>query len=185
MPLGDLLGRLAASTPAPGGGTAAGLGCALAAALVEMAAGFAAPAGGPDAARRAARLRERALELAERDQESYAPVLDALALPSDSPGRTEALAAALAGAAVVPCEIVGVSAELAGLAAAVAEGAGRHAVGDAAVAAVLAEAACRAGAVLVEINLRGAPDERPTRAAQCVAQASDACRRALAKAHES
>jgi methenyltetrahydrofolate cyclohydrolase len=40
--LGQLLDQVAAKTPAPGGGSSSGLVCALAAALVQMAAAYAA-----------------------------------------------------------------------------------------------------------------------------------------------
>ncbi len=151
-----------------------------------MAAGFeAGAADGSEAGRRAARLRERALELAERDEQSYAPVLEALRMPAGAPGRAEAVAAALSGAAATPFEIVELAADAARLAAGVAQRAGRHVIGDAAVAAVLSEAACRAAASLVEINLTGAADERPTRAAQLVADAGRARDQVLSIAHES
>ena len=80
----------AARTPAPGGGAAAGLAAALGAALAEMGAAF---AGLDGVAARAAALRADALRLAAADAEAYAPVLDALRLPRDAPGRAEALRA--------------------------------------------------------------------------------------------
>ena len=187
-----MLDRLAAATPAPGGGSAAALTCALAAALVEMAAGFAPgeagaadTAGRPGARARAAALRARALELAQADESSYGPVLEALALPRAQPGRREAVAAALSAAADVPFDLVGVAAEVCALADGVAGAVGRHTVGDAAVAAVLAQAACRAAALLVELNLEAAEDDRPGRAAQLVGATGEVCSRALSKAHES
>jgi formiminotetrahydrofolate cyclodeaminase len=171
--------------------------CAVAAALVEMAAGFseaagfsgvagvAGVAGVPEAAGvRAAALRNRALELADLDLESYGPVLDALTMDADDPRRPRAVAQALSGAAEVPFALAGIGAEVAALAAQVAELVGRHVVGDAAVAAVLAEAVCQAAAALVALNLAGATDERPTRAAQRSADAAVARRKALVTAHK-
>ena len=70
--LAHLLDAVAEPTPAPGGGSSVGIACALAAALVEMAAGIG-DAAGADAVRARA-LRARALELAERELSSYAPV---------------------------------------------------------------------------------------------------------------
>ena len=70
-PLASLLEEFAASTPAPGGGSAAACACALAAALVEMAAALE----GSGEGERMRILREHALELAERELSSYAPVL--------------------------------------------------------------------------------------------------------------
>jgi hypothetical protein len=66
MSLEAFLAAVAERTPAPGGGAAAAAGCALGAALAEMAARFA----GLDAeAGRAAGLRAEALALGEIDLE--------------------------------------------------------------------------------------------------------------------
>jgi formiminotetrahydrofolate cyclodeaminase len=180
-----VLDEVAARTPAPGGGSAAALACALAAALVEMAAAFNADSPtASDTRARAGELRSQLVGLAERDLESYPPVLKALALDSADPARPAALAAALDRATDVPMEIARAGAEVSTLAAQITDGASRHTTGDAATAAVLAEGACRAAAMLVEVNLRGTPDERPAQAAQCVRDADVACQRALSKAHE-
>jgi formiminotetrahydrofolate cyclodeaminase len=180
-----VLDRLAARTPAPGGGSAAALACSLAAALVEMAAAFDQTGAAADAGARAAELRELALGLAERDLESYAPVLAALALAAEDPRRPVAVATALSQAADVPLQIAQAGAEVCSLAVRVTDGAGRHVLGDAATAAVLSEAACRAAAMLVAVNLKGTADERPGLAAECAHDADVARQLALSKAHES
>jgi formiminotetrahydrofolate cyclodeaminase len=185
-PLTEVLGRFAARTPAPGGASAAAVACAMAAALVEMAAGFAGEVGGAGAAGdRAAQLRQRAVELADLDLASYRPVLEALRRGTDDPARPDALAAALSAATEVPLEVARVSAEVSALAAGLADTGSRHLIGDATTAAVLAHAACQAATVLVQINLKGATDERPTQAGQWCGDADVARQRALSKAHES
>ncbi|MFL5863341.1 MAG: cyclodeaminase/cyclohydrolase family protein [Solirubrobacteraceae bacterium] len=184
LPLRELLERLAAGTPAPGGGSAAAITCAVAAALAEMASALSSSPTAASDRRHAGELRERALELAELDLESYAPVLHALRRPAEDPERPAAVAAALSQASVAPMEVARVAGEVAALAARVTQEAGRHLLGDAATATVLAEAACAAAALLVEINLARFEDERPGQAAQCVRDASTARRRAYAKAHE-
>lgn len=185
LPLRELLERLAAATPAPGGGSAAAITCAVAAALAEMAAALSPlPEAAADRAR-AAVLRERALELAEEDLVSYPPVLEALRRPRDDPERPAAVRAALSAASEVPMGVTRAAGEVAELAGRLTEGAGRHLTGDAATATALAEAACAAAAVLLELNLKGFADERPGQAAQCVHVAQLARRQALAKAHES
>ncbi len=171
---------MAEATPAPGGGSTSAVACAFAAGLVQMAAGF----GGDrlaDAGDRAGELRERALVLATRDLTSYEPVLEALRLGADDPGREQRIARASANAAQVPFEIAQVGAELAALAArSVAQGS-RHLEGDATTAAMLAEAACRAAVRLVEINLREAgDDERLADARRLAGDAASARERALA-----
>ena len=180
MPLSELLDRVAEATPAPGGGSSSAVTCALAAGLVEMAAGF----GGAeldDSGRRASELRERALSLAARDLTSYEPVLAALRLPSSDPERERRIARASADAAQVPFEIAELGAELAQLAERSVSRGSRHLEGDATTAALLAEAACRAAVRLVEINLGGAgEDERLPRARRLADDATSARERALA-----
>lgn len=163
LPLRDLLARVADGTPAPGGGSVCAVGCSLAASLVEMAATFTLArselADRHDRMRevqaRAAELRHEALGLAERDLGAYAPVLEALALPVASPERAARLQAAQLGAAEPPRALARLGAELAGLGAELACGGNPNLVGDAVTAVLLAEAACRAAAGLVELNLAG------------------------------
>jgi len=149
--LSALLGEIAAATPAPGGGSTAAVACALAAALVEMSAG--------PPHERAAALRARALELADADLDSFAPVLDAQRLPAADERRPERLRAALSAASETPLAVAAVGCEVAELAAGLARGGRPSLEGDAAAAALLAEAATRAAARLVELNLAGVPDD--------------------------
>jgi methenyltetrahydrofolate cyclohydrolase len=164
------LASVAERTPAPGGGAAAGVGCALGAALVEMAARFAEL---EDAAARAAELREEGMALADADHSAYEPVLAAMRLPADDPGRAEALRSAQSAAADVPLAIAEAAAAVAALARHVAE-AGKPALrGDALAGADLAAGAARAAARLVEINLADfGGDPRVAQAREAVARAS-------------
>jgi formiminotetrahydrofolate cyclodeaminase len=157
----DLLAEVAARKPAPGGGSSAAVAVALAAALVEM--------GGDE---RGAALRERALELADADLGSYAPVIEAQQLPKDDPARADRLRAALSEASEVPLAIAEVGSEVAELAAGLAHRGNRHLEGDATAGALMAEAATRAAARLVELNLAEQPDDPRL----------DAARRAAARA---
>ena len=152
---------MAARQPAPGGGSSAAWACALAAALVEMAAAFAPDGGRVEATSLAAdarRLRDSALALAERELESYAPVL--AALRSDpGPERDRRLRAALSQAADAPLAVAGCAAEVAELGLAALTGGSEHLRGDAITGVLLAEAACAAAGRLVAINLAGAKDD--------------------------
>ena len=174
-----MLDRLAASTPAPGAGSASAVVCALAAGLVEMAAGFGGD--GLDAAgERATQLRARALELAETELSAYQQVLVALRLPQTDPERSQRIAQARSEASQPPLEIAAIGAELAELAMRTLGACSRHLVGDVAAAAVFAEAGCRASSRLVEINLSGADDDsRLRRAAELARQAAAAREQAL------
>jgi formiminotetrahydrofolate cyclodeaminase len=148
--LADFLDAVATPTPAPGGGSSAGIVCALAAALVEMAAGIG-DAGDADAARA---LRGRALELAELELTSYAPVLEARRLPADDPARRERIAAALERASAVPREIAAVADAVVVLARRLDTEVSAAVRGDVETGRLLAEAAGAAAALLVETNLR-------------------------------
>jgi formiminotetrahydrofolate cyclodeaminase len=140
QPLGEFLEAVAAGTPAPGGGSSAALTCALAASLVEMATVLS----GRDPERPRA-LRGRALELAEVELTSYAPVLEAQ-------GSGER-AAALLKASRSPLELAELAAEAAELGAEIAQASSAAVRGDALAGVVLAEAASTAAVRLVEINL--------------------------------
>lgn len=166
----ELLEQLAAGTPAPGGGTAAGLIGAAAAALTEMVAAFALARASEEEDEeeesiaglhsRAGELRAQLLELADADTRAYQPVLDALALTHEDEQRASALRAALSVAAGVPLEIAGASAEVAELAATITQApGGRWLFGDASVALTAAAAAAGAAATLVELNLEATPDD--------------------------
>lgn len=151
------------------GGVAAALTGALAAAVVASSAAAAhevwAEAGGTAA--QAAKLQRRLTILAKQDAEAYAAALDAR-------GRgDQALGDALDRAAQVPLEIAEAASDVAALAADVAEQGELALRVDAVVAATLAEAAVRAAASLLEINLGVlAEDERLERVRALVAAAS-------------
>jgi formiminotetrahydrofolate cyclodeaminase len=156
----ELLAALAEQTPAPAGGCAAAWTGALAAALLEMVAGF---AGEPSVEAAASGLRGQLLASAEADRNCYEPVLAAIRLPRDAPDRPARLQAALAAASQPPLAVARDAAEAAALAAGLL-GALRPAVRHDAVACVLlADAAARASAELVLANLEGQPAE-PERA---------------------
>jgi glutamate formiminotransferase/formiminotetrahydrofolate cyclodeaminase len=145
-----LLAELAAPTPSPGAGSAAGWAAALAAGLAEMSAGLTKSAASGVLAERAAHLRAQALDLAARDRTSFQGVLEARRAGRDD-------AQALADAASVPAELAGLAAELAELGAQLAATGNPALEGDATAAALLAEAATRAAARLVELNLAHDP----------------------------
>ena len=153
-PLGELLTALAERSPAPGGGCAAAWAGALAAALLEMAAAF---AGADATAERARVLRMQLLEAGEAELRSYEPVLEATRAAATDPARLDA---ALSDASDAPLAIARASAEVAELAAEIAARSRPALAGDAVAGVLLAEAASRCAARLVEINLSGREDTR-------------------------
>jgi formiminotetrahydrofolate cyclodeaminase len=176
LPLSELLECVAARTPAPGGGSAAAVTCALAAGLVEMAARFA-PDGSPAAgvAERAGELRGICLGLAEEDVRAYTPVLEALRLPAAEPDRLKRLAAARWEASQPPLGVAQAGAQVAELGVIAGRSGSPHLIGDAIAGVLLAAAASRAAAELVAINLADAPgDPRRQSAGESAERAAQA-----------
>lgn len=156
LPLDDFTRELAQATPAPGGGAAAAVTCALGAALAAMTGRIALARGGDDAAlaqlvESAESLRTRLLALADEDALAYSAVIAARKDASGGEQEQEArVRAAWRKAAHVPAEVVRLSREVALL--------GRRAVraappgaGPDAVMATLLAAAAAAGS---QLNLR-------------------------------
>jgi formiminotetrahydrofolate cyclodeaminase len=175
LPFGSLVDQIGARTPAPGGGTTSACACALGAALLEMAAAIE----GRGEGERMRLLREHALELAERELGSYAPVLAARRLPADDPERATLIDEALTDASAAPLAIAEAASEVAELGAGIAAGSGRAVRGDALAGVLLAEAAAAAAAALVEINLAGRDAEELTRAREAATRAAAARSTAL------
>lgn len=177
--MGQFLAAVAAETAAPGGGSAAAAVAALAAGLVEMTAKFTL-AREEYAERwerfsavrgRAAELRGQCLTFAERELHSYEPVLEALRLPLEDRTREARVGEALSSAAQSALAIARAAAVVAELAAEVAATGNTNLAGDALTAALLAEAACRAAAGLVSINLRvGSPNDPRLKEAETLAK---------------
>jgi formiminotetrahydrofolate cyclodeaminase len=183
QPLGRLLGFVAATDPAPGGGSSAAIAAALSAALLGMAASLEAARDESEVdaelAERAHELRAEALELADRDLSSYAAVLEAERLPAGSPARAEALAAALSEASQTPLAIAENAAEVAVLAASVTAVSKPAVRGDALAGVLIAEAAATAAASLVEVNLAGTDGPDLARARDARRRAAEAREEAL------
>ncbi len=99
--LRDYAADLASSSFAPGGGSAAALCAALAAALAEMTLRI-----GGDEAAEAESLRLRLLTLVDEDSAAFAPVAKTWKLPKDNPRRPALLEQAHAEAAQCPLELM-------------------------------------------------------------------------------
>jgi formiminotetrahydrofolate cyclodeaminase len=150
LPLRRFLDLTASSEPAPGGGAAAAVTVSLAAALAGMAARLSTDL--PDVAgliERTDYLREASARLARADAEAYGRVI---AAKRTGTGIKEALS----DATDVPLAIAEAGAEVQGVAARLAEDGNPNLRGDALTAVLLAGAAVRAAASLVEINLSAA-----------------------------
>ncbi|HEV3479570.1 MAG TPA: cyclodeaminase/cyclohydrolase family protein [Gaiellaceae bacterium] len=184
MRLGSFLENLATEDPAPAGGSVAALAVAMAAALCAKAAR--ASHEWPEAqsaVAQAERLRRRTAPLAQSDAEAYEEALAALHLPDqlEAEVRDMAIGQVLARAAEIPLVIAEAGADVASLAALIADRGAGDRRAEAVVAAVIAEAATRSAAHLVAGNLTVTPDDERVVKARAVSEAaSAACRSALA-----
>lgn len=161
----DLLDRFASPNPAPGGGSAAALAGALAAALVEMVAGLPKTrTGAPEerekldaaqasAAKAGARLRQ----LVDLDADAYNAVTAAYKRPKSSDdekaGRAIAISKAMRQATEVPLETCERAAEVLRAAAQALAHGNPNAASDARTAMALCRAALDAGAENVRTNV--------------------------------
>jgi methenyltetrahydrofolate cyclohydrolase len=162
--IGEFLDRLAARVPAPGGGAAAALHAAQAAALLGMVARY---SDGPTYAAHADvigavlidadDLRVHALDLAETDTAAFTAITEAYALRRDADthkaARTSAIAAALADAARPPAALVGAALRLVELAEDLLPVANPDMSTDIAAAAEATRAAATTARVNIEMNL--------------------------------
>jgi methenyltetrahydrofolate cyclohydrolase len=188
-PLGDVLGHIASEVPSPAGGSAAAIAVAMGAGLTAMCARNSRDewpeARGATA--QAETLRARIEPLAQADAEVYENALAAFGLPErlEPEVRDATLGVALERAAAVPLAIAEVGADVADLAADLAEKGNPRLRGDAVAGALLAEAGTRAAAHLVRVNLGAiADDVRVIRADANAEAASRAVRRALGSGDE-
>jgi methenyltetrahydrofolate cyclohydrolase len=151
------LEEVASETPAPGGGAVAALVVALGASLVEMVAHFSQQSwdGAQSAASVAHGLRARVWPLAQDDAKAYEAFIAARRQRSK-----DAVDAAHARVVEVPLQVAAAGAEVAGLAAELAERGKAALAGDAVAGALAASAGAEISARLVELNLGGRADER-------------------------
>jgi glutamate formiminotransferase/formiminotetrahydrofolate cyclodeaminase len=183
LPVSRFLDELASDSPAPGGGSAAALCGALAAALSSMVAALAWPRKGNEAERPAlAALGERAQALklwftaaVDEDARAFDGVLAALRLPKKTPeeraAREAAVQRATVAAASVPQQVLDRAVAALELAVAAAERGLPASVSDAGVAGLCALAAAEGAALNVRINA-GSVTDTATRDALLEAQAA-------------
>ena len=157
---------IAAPAAAPAGGAAAALSAGLAAAAVEMVAGMTlgreryatVHPRTAEVRSRAGRLRQELLALAGRDAQAFAAFGRALALPRgtepERAAREIAKRAALRTGAELQLDLLADAAELATLAAELAEYGLASALGDAAAAGFLAAGAARSAYWAARANLQ-------------------------------
>ncbi len=164
------LEKLASSAPEPGGGAAAALAGATGAALVSMVANLTigrekfagVQAEMQQALARADALRVALLQAIDRDAEVFRHVMAAYKMPRETDdekaARKQATQAALRAASLVPAEVVGLCEDVAAWSRVATEKGNPQVISDAAVAALLADAAAQSAALNVRINLSSITD---------------------------
>jgi formiminotetrahydrofolate cyclodeaminase len=170
--IGGWLDALASSAPAPGGGAAAALEAAMAAALLEMVCNL--TIGRPAYAEhdatttsirdRATSLRADALGLAQEDAEAFGAVIAAYKLPKDSDdeaaSRTRTIQSTLVAAAGVARSTADVAVQLLDLVERVVPIGNVNVIFDAAAAAGAARAAIQTSLLNIDANLASIDDPR-------------------------
>lgn len=184
------LQRLASQSPTPGGGAAAAVSAAQAAALVGMVANFTTGekyAVHADNVQRVLsavdELIPTALRLADEDEQAFESVIAAYARPRNGTGekeaRTAAIQEALVQATVPPWNLVIVAQQIVELGQELAGYANRNVLSDIAAAAEAARAAAATGRVNLEVNLAGIKDpayvERLQAKISAAGETVDAC----------
>lgn len=178
LTLYEYLEALAGDAPAPGGGSAAALTGALAAASARMVGSFTvgrkkyADVEDEIRAHLAAidAVRAEMLTLVQADVDAFRAVGAAYELPRETAeeksARSAAIQAALRVAADVPLRLTRACAELARRLPALLEKGNRNLVSDVGVAVRLCEAACECAWLNVEVNLAALKDEQFVTAAR-------------------
>lgn len=168
--IGAYLDRTASDAPAPGGGAAASLQLAQAAALIAMSARFST---GPKFAEHAPMVErvlaaakpliDESLEAGDDDAAAFAKVADAYALPRDSEqekkARTKEIQAALVGATKPPERLLELGRKIAALGEELLGCANRNILSDILAATASTRAAAVIAQATLEINLAGVKDD--------------------------
>jgi len=164
--------ELASGSPTPGGGSAAALAGALAAALVAMVARLtvgrkayaAVDAQARDIVDEAERLSAQLRRLVDEDAAAYDGVSRAYKIPKHDPQRAQAIDDALLAAARPPAEVVKLGRRVLALAQTIEHIGNKNAVSDARVAGMLAKTAIDGATENVNANLAGMSDEARAKA---------------------
>ena len=157
--IGDYLGALASSAPAPGGGSVAGLIGALAASLGEMVVSLTRKADPAleEVAGKLQALRASAIASGAADEMAFRAFVEASKMPKeteeDKARRTATMQEALEEAAAVPMELAGTAIQLLEHLETVVRFGSKHVLSDAATAITLAVTCVDCSLINVRVNL--------------------------------
>src|SRR5689334_695503 len=174
MNLREFCNETLSDSPAPGGGSVAALMGALGASLGGMVANLSAGKRGwddrlqyfSDWAVKAQRLKDELLSLVDEDTNAFNRVMDAFALPKNSPeekaARSEGIQKATKYAADVPLKVMHTAAKSYELLAEMANNGNPASISDVGVGALATRACIRGAAMNVRINLGQLKDKKFT-----------------------
>ncbi len=175
------LDSLAAKQPTPGGGAVAALAAAISAAQLEMVSAYTTGPKWQDREARMnelseelAKLRVKALELAESDAEAFAKVGSAYGMPketnSQKADRKVAIQKALKAAAEPPMQTAKLSERLTEIATEISTSGNPNVISDVAVGASMAKASLEAAIANIEINQHALEDAQAKKLLQAAVQ---------------
>lgn len=167
QPVGAFLESLAAKVPTPGGGASAAITGATAAATAAMVVSYSlgkkslseCEGINQNAMARLTRARQMFLQLGDEDAEGYGKLNELWKLDKDDPKRVEQWDEAVRGAITPPRAMLALALELLQLCEKLIESTNTQLRSDLGVAAVLGEAAARAAAWNVRINIPLLPED--------------------------
>ena len=159
--------ELASSAPVPGGGSVTALLGALSASLCAMAARIRRsrakePAVGEarrNAAERAEALRRELLKLIDADAKAFLPLIEACALPKDTPDRAESLRKLSIEAGSVPLSMLRLCGDVTALLELLLSSTSSSLLSDVGCAAAVCRAAVDCAAMNVWVNIRSYPED--------------------------
>lgn len=172
--LKDFIEELASGSPAPGGGSVAGLGAGLSAALISMVINL---TNSPELAENldtVNSLREESLALIDEDADSFNQVMAAFRMPKETKEqreeRSRAIRTAIKKATLTPLQTMKTGLKLLKIGREVIEKGNPNAISDIGVAGLMGLAAIKAGYYNVIINTSSLQDKKETAALEEEAQ---------------
>ncbi|MGM0411542.1 MAG: cyclodeaminase/cyclohydrolase family protein [Bacillota bacterium] len=155
--------KLASDSPTPGGGSVAGLSASLSASLIEMVINLTKDDSLDEYNIELQKKRKEALELIDKDAESFNKVMEAYKMPKNSEEernkRKKAIQNGLYEASLTPLDTMKLALKLLELARKVIEKGNPHAISDIGVASLMGISAIKGAYLNVLINTQSLKDE--------------------------
>ena len=161
--LDEFTAKLASNSPTPGGGSVAGLSASLGASLIEMVINLTDDNSLEKNKKELSKKRKEALELIDKDAESFNEVMKAYKMPKDSKSdkekRSEAIQKGLYKASLTPLDTMKLGLKVMEIAREVIDKGNQHAISDIGVAGYMGISAIKGAYLNVLINTQSLKDE--------------------------